>query len=111
MGVYSVGGGLASTMTDVGIDLASQIFGLDASRIIDRTGTYKLWFSSNGELVLTGVTYAVPEPSTYGLLGGAMLLGLIAWRRRRNRKQGLATGSTPRTTEAVMAKEYENIHK
>lgn len=28
-------------------------------------------------------TGAVPEPSTYGLLGAAALLGLVAWRRRK----------------------------
>jgi hypothetical protein len=32
----------------------------------------------------------VPEPSTYGLFGGASLLGIISWRRMRQRTAALA---------------------
>ncbi|MBI5426600.1 MAG: PEP-CTERM sorting domain-containing protein [Opitutae bacterium] len=32
--------------------------------------------------VSTGNVSAVPEPSTYGALAGALVLGLVAWRRR-----------------------------
>jgi autotransporter-associated beta strand protein/predicted outer membrane repeat protein len=89
---YSILGSLDTSVSTAGLELASKIFGINASNIVDKTGTYQLWFSSNGQLILTGLTYAVPEPSTYGLLGGAILLGLIAWRRRRNQKQKAEVG-------------------
>jgi len=38
------------------------------------------------DFVVTGTTSAVPEPSTYALLGGAAVLGLATFRRSRGRR-------------------------
>ena len=50
--------------------------------ILSNNSNYTFTLESNGDLRLSGIT-PVPEPSTYALLGGAGLLGLIVLRRRR----------------------------
>ncbi|MCZ6674652.1 MAG: PEP-CTERM sorting domain-containing protein [Verrucomicrobia bacterium] len=38
---------------------------------------------SGSDIVFSGLTSAIPEPSTYTLIFGGLALGLVAWRKRR----------------------------
>jgi autotransporter-associated beta strand protein len=78
------------------------IFGFDASAFtINSTdftnplagGTWSLALTnSNKDLALNFTAAAIPEPSTYAALAGALALALAAWRRRRRTVRAVADG-------------------
>jgi hypothetical protein len=41
------------------------------------------FIGSGSDIVLNGVTSAIPEPSTYALIFGGLALGVVVWKRRR----------------------------
>ena len=41
------------------------------------------FLGSGSDIVLNGMTSAIPEPSTYALIFGALALGVVVWKRRR----------------------------
>jgi hypothetical protein len=59
--------------------------------------TYKVFRDSNH--VWMQVTSIIPEPSTYGLIGGAALALFLAAARRRKKKMNPAGEISPETQE------------
>lgn len=79
-------GGMDTMSTDASSgEYVSQIdFAPVDARFLRVKGAGQDFFYAVGEVQAFGtLTSAVPEPSTYGLLGAAGLLGLVAWRRRK----------------------------
>lgn len=73
------GDGIAGFSADA---FALNTAGVDAAL----TGTWRLEMIGNSlQLLYTGATSAVPEPSTWATLGGAVALLAAGWRRRRRR--------------------------
>ncbi|MCD8284412.1 MAG: PEP-CTERM sorting domain-containing protein [Opitutae bacterium] len=79
----SVDGSEAVTLTGVSTESANLVAGEYGDQ-----GNAHFWSNSSAESI-TGISLQVqqvPEPSMFGLLAGLGALGLVATRRRRNRK-------------------------
>lgn len=83
-------GGMDTMSTDA--SSADYVMGIDFAPVMARFLRFQAVsggdaFNSVGEIAVTAeLGGAVPEPSTYGLIGAAALLGLAAIRRRRQRR-------------------------
>jgi hypothetical protein len=66
-----------------------EVFALDVSGVTSAiTGTWSIDFSASGgglDLIYAANTSPIPEPSTYALLAGLVVLGVVMKRRRRAR--------------------------
>ena len=91
---------IASTTVSNNSTWASvSLSGFNVSGGLDTAVTFRLYGAPAGtagspnwridDLALTATASAIPEPSTYGVIGGvAVLLGAWAWRRRGRRSTG-----------------------
>jgi hypothetical protein len=59
--------------------------------------TYKVF--RDGNHIWMQVTNIIPEPSTYGLIGGAALALLLAGARRRKKRTNRTGGTSPEAHE------------
>ena len=65
--------------------IVPQIFGLTDNDLEINGGQFQ-FEHVNGSLLLNQIgTYAIPEPSTYALIGGIAMVALAAMRRKKNR--------------------------
>lgn len=99
-GLFSSVDGFSSAIDTFTLDGASAAISLDVSGSSFDTLTSSTEFriagfgatgstgaarfnGSGADIVLSGFTSAIPEPSTYALIFGALALALVVWKRRR----------------------------
>ncbi len=81
---------VSNNLTQDGIVPSLSFTGTSLSILYDSRSSEQGYFNFSGNTatfqIVTSAGSAVPEPSTYGLLGAGVLVGLAFWRRRAARR-------------------------